>query len=216
MATSSGISFSNTEGKTFLLSKKDVHTLEKQSGFKIIRKIEEGATNIALLAKSNSDGKNYILLVSKNNEDTSLRGATLIAEMQSNHELNNSVVQIYDIFTIKKFKLQGREVVVQLEEYIDGITLDEKIFRMSKEKIDIKVIFLLRLRAKVKELLEYIKSKGIWYGDLQATNFMLRDSNDIDTLTFIDVESFSTRIEGMENMEMSSEELDAEINRNFS
>ncbi|MBC7475891.1 MAG: hypothetical protein H7263_16535, partial [Candidatus Sericytochromatia bacterium] len=133
--------------------------------------------------------------------------------------LNKSIVQVYESFTIKDIKLsdnpeycseiKSTNVIVQVQEYLDGITLDEKVFQMSNENINNKVIFLIQLKNKLEELLNYIKTKGLYHYDISALNFMLRNSNDLNTLTFIDAESFDYR----KKFIGTSEEFDKKIKR---
>jgi hypothetical protein len=220
------IDFYMNDQTNFLISEAWLTELETQSNFKVVKKLGEGTFNIAVLSRSRVDNNLYVLLVNKNThcEDniTPPDGTALIASMQKEGKLNTSkIVQVYDQFLIKDIpltedprycsKLLKLETIVQVEEYIEGITLDEKIFNMSKYDFNEKVKFLLELRVKIVELLDYIRSKGLRYFDLQSTNLMLRNSEDLDSLVFIDVDSFQTRSKDMIVLRMSEEELDVDI-----
>jgi len=195
-----------------------------------LKKIGEGAINLVLKTLSNTDGNYYVLIINKNSDCLddieSPKGSILISNMQENGDLNNNIVQVYGNFIIKNVsltndknycpKVKNMDLVIQIEEYIDGITLDEKVFEISKDYSKDKVKFLLELNRKMQELLQYIKVKGLYYYDLNTTNLMLRDPNDLNTLTFIDVDSFETRIDGKQLLETDDDGLDSQVKRNLS
>lgn len=195
-----------------------------------MKKIGEGAINLVLKTLSNTDGNYYVLIINKNSDCLddieSPKGSILISNMQENGDLNNNIVQVYGNFIIKNVsltndknycpKVKNMDLVIQIEEYIDGITLDEKVFEISKDYSKDKVKFLLELNRKMQELLQYIKVKGLYYYDLNTTNLMLRDPNDLNTLTFIDVDSFETRIDGKQLLETDDDGLDSQVKRNLS
>ena len=196
----------------------------------MLKKIGEGAINLVLKTLSNTDGNYYVLIINKNSDCLddieSPKGSILISNMQENGDLNNNIVQVYGNFIIKNVsltndknycpKVKNMDLVIQIEEYIDGITLDEKVFEISKDYSKDKVKFLLELNRKMQELLQYIKVKGLYYYDLNTTNLMLRDPNDLNTLTFIDVDSFETRIDGKQLLETDDDGLDSQVKRNLS
>lgn len=211
------------------VSEKFITVLEEDTNYKIIKKLSEGDYNLVLLALSEKDNKHYVLIVDKNSECTPdarrSRGTRLIAEMQKQKLLDNTIVQVYDYFAVKNVKLSDHldycpstdisYVLVRVEEYIDGITLDEKIFKMCMESSNTKVVFFLQLKRKMEDLLDYIKSKGLMCFDYQTTNFMLRDEDDINSLTFVSINSFLERSEVMEMTKFTEEQLDLKIKFNL-
>ena len=170
-----------TDGdKQYSVSTAFITALEQRTPYTIIRKIGEGGYNLVLLAQSSKDNKQYCLLVDKNiqciSNPTFSSGTQLIANMQSKGLLNTSIVQVYENFILEGVKLSTdaaycpkikiNSVMVQVEEYIAGITLDEKIFRVSKQDRNAKIIFFLQLKQKMEQLLAYIRVKGLEYIDL--------------------------------------------------
>lgn len=193
--------------KSYLLSQAFISEIQSTTSYVIIRNAGEGSFNVALLVYCKKSKKNYILLASKNPECepgiTHPVGVKLIKDLQDEKQLNDNIIKIHEYFTLTGIELSDDKeycpnlkthiILIQVVDYISGISLDRKIFMMSKENTNTKMDFLLKLRDKLTELLKYIKSKDLYYSDFSTTNFMLRDRTDINTLTFIDIESFSPR-----------------------
>jgi serine/threonine protein kinase len=218
------IYFSQDE-KKYKLSETFITILETETEFNIIRKIGEGNNNLILLVLSREDNKEYVFIINKNKycspEQEVSRGVNLISEMQDQKLLDDSIVRVYQTLMVNKAQLSDdaefcsnleyANIEIQVEEYIDGITLDEKIFQMSRKPLNEKVLFLLDLKNKMNELLDYIKSKNLDYSDFQTVNLMLRDPDNINSLTFIDVDAFEDRDSSMEDLSLSEEGLDERI-----
>lgn len=215
------IKFTDEDGKSHSLSKKFISTLEKETEFRIVKKLSEEGHNLALVALSTKDNKSYVLQINKNFYCFAYpklsQGAELILKMQRKKSLNNSIARVYDSFIIKNIKLsddqnyctdlESEDVLILVQEYLGGTTLDEKIFRMARESLDTKITFLLQLKDKMIELLTYFEAKDLYYYGLQSTDMVgindlthiqlsslvLRNPNDLNTLTFTDVDSFTDR-----------------------
>lgn len=223
----SDITFYTTNFDSIFELNPEIITLLEQDGYNNIQKLGEGASNLALLGEKNA--KFYVLLLDKNIDEYEnipiSEGFDLILKMQKNKKLNNNIVKLQKILFIENTKLSLDEnynpdigeihIPVYIEEYIEGISLNEHIFNMSKQDIDTKVRFFNELKNQMSELLEYIKSKNLYYQDLNTTNFILRDSSDISTLTFIDVDSFQDRQKYLRKNKIDSDRLDNKILRNL-
>jgi hypothetical protein len=225
----SAINFFGEDGYTlFNLNPAFIKAIEAQ-GYKNIKKLGEGNSNIALLADFKRERR--VLLINKNigcfPEVELSEGYELILNLQKKKKLNNSIVKIFEPLVIEDIAVcedaeyceedePPLENFVEVEEYIDGISLNEYIFKVSKEDFYKKISFLRELQTKTEEMLAYLKSKDLYYWDFNPTNLMLRDPDDLDTLTLIDVDSFKSRKGTMKDKKMTNEEFDQYIRRSIS
>src|SRR5579883_3426455 len=103
------IEFTDQNGTPFTLSDEFINVMKNESDFTIIAKLREDSNNIIVSALSKSENKIYTLLIDKNylcmQLTTPSNGAALISKMQEEGELNtNSIVQVYENFTLKNIK----------------------------------------------------------------------------------------------------------------
>jgi hypothetical protein len=183
--------------------------LEKM-GYENISKYAEGSFSLVL--KTQKNNKNYILLInidSDYRENKIDKSYDLILKKQTKNLINiDYIIKCYNPIIIENLKLSDDEnyenknnyIYIEVEEFAEQI-LGEKIFELLYENVHIKVNFFIKLRQRIIEMYEYILSKKLYYSDLHVGNLAFRKKDDINTLIFIDVDSFEKSYEPIESIE---------------
>jgi serine/threonine protein kinase len=84
-----------------------------------------------------------------------------------------------NICRIKHFFTHGEDVVIAME-YIDGITLDEKLKREGRLQIGESI----RIIERVLDILEFAHQRGIYHRDIKPGNVMIDQSGTVKIIDF--------------------------------
>jgi hypothetical protein len=166
----------------------------KLKGYKFINILGEGCFNIALkcLDKENN---NCVLLIDKyfnyhrnkdyknivNMIDEGIINTDYIIKPITSIKLNN--VYLYNNEDIKNNHF------IEIQQYAE-MTLKDKIKSMVDMSIDEKINILILLMKRLKKMLDYIHGKNLNYIDFNHANLVFINKDDINSLVFIDLESF--------------------------
>jgi hypothetical protein len=220
----SGITFGvyeNFKRIEYKLSGTFIGKLEEKYNLIVIEKMGEGGNNLVLKARDKTN-KEYALIVSKNSgcktEILVNKHYQMVLDLQKKGILNTDyIVQIYDPIILEDIKLSDNSkycsnissvnVYIEVEDLLK-MTLNEKVFYLSKNAtIDERIDFLYKLRDRVYDMFDFISSKGVEYTDLATNNLAFLDDNDMNTLVFIDVDSFKRKGE----IELEEEEEEEQL-----
>jgi len=223
----SPITFTNDEeNQTYKLNPQIAIRLKEEYNLIVDKKLGEGFYSIVLKVHA-EDRKEYALIINKNiyceTQNLVDKHYQMVLDLQTKGILNTEyVIQTYDPLVIKDIKLsndieycpdvKNPNIYVEVEDLID-ITLDEKIFKIAKsESLEGKIKFLFQIRDRILKMISYIETKGLFYKDLNSKNLAFLDRNDINSLIFIDVDSFENK-EDFEKEQEEEEEKEERENR---
>ena len=170
--------------------------------FSNIEKYSEGSSSLILKVKRNN--QNLILLIDKNRScENNIQISEIynfIYNLQKDKILSTEyIVTCYEPILLKNIKLTDDEKIcpnieihnipIQVEELCIEV-LGKKIYRMLYKSVEEKVNFIIELRNRLIEMYKYILLNNLIFTDDHVGNFAYREIDNINTLIFIDIDSF--------------------------